>query len=63
MNVSPVILSIYWYCDNYSRTIINQAFSNWIYTIEFILNDLQCTYFIGAGDFNTCFNRFNAQIK
>ena len=43
--------------DNYS--IVNQTFSD--YVIECILNDLQCTSFIGAGDYNTCFNRLNAQ--
>ena len=26
-----------------------------------MLSDLQCTPFIGAGDYNTCFNRSNAQ--
>ena len=35
--------------------------SDCIYDIECILNDLQCTSFIGAGDYNTCFNRLNAQ--
>ena len=48
-------------CDTYSRTTVNQKFSDFIYDIECILNDLQCTSFIGAGDYNTCFNRLNAQ--
>ena len=47
--------------DNYSRTIVNQTFSDCIDDIECILSDLQCTSFIGAGDYNTCFNRLNAQ--
>ena len=41
-------------CDIYSRTTVNQKFSDCIYDIECILNDLQCTSFIGAGDSNTC---------
>ena len=49
------------HCDNYSRTFVNQTFSEYIHDIECILNDLQCTSFIGAGDYNTCFNRLNAQ--
>ena len=60
-NISLVILSIYMPCDTYSRTTVNQKFSDCIYAIECILNDLQCTSFIGAGDYNTCFNRLNAQ--
>ena len=60
-NSSLVILSIYMPCDNYSRTIVNQTFSDCIDDIECILSDLQCTSFIGAGDYNTCFNRLNAQ--
>ena len=46
-------------CDNYSRTIVNQTFSDCIDDIECILSDLQCTSFIG--DYNTCINKLNAQ--
>ena len=60
-NILLVILSIYMPCDNYSRTIVNPPFSDCIDDFECILNDLQCTSFIGAEDYNTCFNRFNAQ--
>ena len=48
-------------CDNYSITIVNQTFSDCRDDIECILNYLQCTSFIGAGDYNTCFNRMNVQ--
>ena len=56
------ILSIYMPCDNRS-TIVNVEYSDCIDYIEQITNQLDCNYFICAGDYNTCFSRSNAQTN
>ena len=50
-------------CDNYLLHIVDQLYVDCLEVIESLFNDAQCAYFIGAGDFNTCFNRRNAQTS
>ena len=49
-------------CDNRS-TIVNVEYSDCIDYVEQITNQLDCNYFICAGDYNTCFSRSNAQTN
>ena len=56
------ILSIYMPCDN-RGTIVNAVNFECIDYIEEIINQLDCNYFICAGDYNTCFSRSNAQTN
>ena len=50
-------------CDTYSSQIVDEDYADCIDCIETIFNNTECTYFICAGDFNTCFSILNAHTS
>ena len=63
MSVKILILSVYMPCDNYSSNNITEEYADVIDTIEGLLHSSHCEAFIICGDYNTCFNRKNAQTQ
>ena len=58
-----LLLSIYLPCDTHSINNVNDEYSSCIDYIKYMYNNEQCNGFICCGDFNTCFNRVNAQTQ
>ena len=50
-------------CDNYSNMYINQEYSECIDHLESMYNNSNCNSFIYCGDYNTSFERLNAQTE
>ena len=59
-NFTCLLLSVYMPCDNHSN-VVNQQYVEVIDCIENIFNSLDFNAFIVCGDYNTVFNRANAQ--
>ena len=63
LDFSCLLLCVYLSCDNYSSVYINQEYSECIYYIESLYNNSNCNAFICCGDYNTSFERLNAQTE
>ena len=59
---SCLLLSVYLPCDNYSNTV-NKLYSDCIDYIESLLITMNCNAFICCGDYNSSFERLNAQTE
>ena len=59
---SCLLLSVYLPCDNYCNTV-NKEYSDCIDYIETLLNNLHCNAFVCCGDYNSSFERKNAQTE
>ena len=66
INFSPVfsclLLSVYLPCDNYCNIVSNE-YLECIEHIESLYNTIDCNSFICCGDYNSCFERLNAQTE
>ena len=60
-NFSCLLLNVYLPCDNYSNTTVTQGFIDCVEYIENLYNLSDCSSYICCGDFNTSFERNNAQ--
>ena len=58
-----LLLSIYLPCDTHIINNVNDEYSSCIDYIEYMYNNEYCNGFICCGDFDTCFNRVNAQTQ
>ena len=58
---SLLLLSVYMPCDNYSMSVVNDEFLDTMNEIEFLMNASSSSDYIFGGDFNTSFDRNNAQ--
>ena len=63
LDFSCLLLCVYLPCDNYSNMYINQEYSECIDYIESLYNNSNCNAFIFLGDYNTYFERLNAQTE
>ena len=57
------MLSVYLPGDNYSMTAVNKDYINCINYIETLYNRENCHTLICCGDYNSSFERSNAQIE
>ena len=62
-NFSCLLLNIYFPCDNYSNNDVSNQYVDCIDCIESVINVSNCNSFICCGDWNTSFQRNNAQAK
>ena len=60
--VISLLLSVYLPCDTYCNTV-NEDYANCIDYIESLLESEKCNSFICCGDYNTSFERANAQTE
>ena len=60
-NNSILCLCIYMPCDNYSTNVVTQEYMDTLDSIESALSRYNCHGYIICGDFNTSFQRNNAQ--
>ena len=56
-----LVLNVYLLCDNYSNTTVTQGFIDCVEYIENLYNLSDCSSYICCGNFNTSFERNNAQ--
>ncbi len=62
-NFSCMLLNVYLPCDNYSNNNVSNQYVNCIECIESMFNMSECNSFICCGDYNTSFQRNNAQSR
>ncbi len=60
-SLSCMLLNVYLPCDNYSNNDVTQEYRECIEYIETLHNSSDCEAFICCGDYNTSFERHNAQ--
>ena len=60
-NFSCLLLNVYLPCDNYSNTTVTQGFVDCVEYIENLYNLSDCSSYICCCDFDTSFERNNAQ--
>ena len=60
-NFSCMVTNVYLPCDNFSNTVVSDGFIDCINCIESMLALANCDSFILCGDFNSSFQRANAQ--
>ena len=58
-----MLITVYMPNDNYSTSHVTQSFENAIVDIECCLQSMQCNKVVICGDFNTSFERPNAQCR
>ena len=61
LEFSRSLLCVYLPCDNYSNVYINQEYLECVAYIESMNNNSNCNVCICCGDYNTSFERVNAQ--
>ena len=62
-NFSCLLVNVYFPCDNYSNTTVSDMYIECIDHLQSLFNNSECNSFICTGDFNTSFERGNAQCK
>ena len=60
---SCLLLSVYLPCDNYSTVYVNHEYTECIDYIESLYNTANCGAFTCCGDYNSSFDRSNAQTE
>jgi len=62
-NFSILVLCVYMPCDTYSNTHVQNNFSDVLGAIECAVHEFVCDGYVICGDFNTSFERENAQSR
>ena len=62
-NFSCLVTNVYLPCDNFSNTAVSDGFLDCINCIEGMLAQANCDSYISCGDFNSSFQRANAQCN